>query len=111
MSEPSMNGLTRRDFLGKTVVLAGAMPFVPGLFPSARATVAAPAANYRSLTQSEATFTEALVNALCPADNLTPNGVTCGLATAIDGQLAGEFGAQPSSQWPLSKEEFFKDGV
>ena len=111
MSERSKNGLTRRDFLGKTAVVAGAASLFPGLFPAAGAKVAAPAAGYHSLTTAEATFTEAMVNALCPADQLTPDGATCGLASFIDGQLAGEFGAQPSPKWPLSNKEFFKTGV
>ena len=33
-----------------------------------------------------------MVNIMCPADALTPNGVDCGLATYIDRQLAGDFG-------------------
>jgi gluconate 2-dehydrogenase gamma chain len=111
MSGRGMNAFTRRDFLGMAVVLTGAAPFVPSLFPYTRKTGVAPGATYRSLAQNEATFTEILVSALCPADDMTPNGVTCGLVTFIDRQLAGEFGAQPSSQWPLSKQEFFKDGV
>jgi gluconate 2-dehydrogenase gamma chain len=32
------------------------------------------------------------VTTMCPADDLTPDGVACGLATFIDRQLAGGFG-------------------
>ena len=106
-----MSELTRRDFLGKAVVMAGALPFVPGLSPFPRSAGAAPAAGYASLTRADATFTEALVNALCPADRLTPNGVDCGLARYIDLALAGEFGAQRSSHGSLSREAFYKGGV
>ncbi|HSU77095.1 MAG TPA: gluconate 2-dehydrogenase subunit 3 family protein, partial [Burkholderiales bacterium] len=71
-------------------------------------------------------FVETLVNIMCPADNLTPNGVDCGLATFIDRQLAGDFGRgdrlyrsgpwhrgkpQLGYQLPLTPEQFFKTGV
>lgn len=49
-------------------------------------------AGYESLGASEAAFVEAMVNAMCPADTLTPSGVDCGLAIFIDRQLAGGFG-------------------
>jgi len=54
---------------------------------------AAPAATgYRWLKPSEQGFVEALVNHMCPADNLTPNGVDMGLATYFDQALGGEWG-------------------
>jgi hypothetical protein len=52
----------------------------------------APEAGYQSLGPDEVGFVEALVNVMCPADHLTPNGVDCGLAIYIDRQLAGGFG-------------------
>jgi gluconate 2-dehydrogenase gamma chain len=108
---------------------------MPRLASAASAKVAVLAANapsvdaatdYRSLSPDEAVFTETMVNVLCPADHLTPNGVTCGLARLIDRQLAGDFGtdggrcapvawaheeAQSRSQLPLTPEQFFKDGI
>ncbi len=54
---------------------------------------AAPApTGYRWLKPSEQGFVEALVNHMCPADNLTPNGVDMGLATYFDQALGGEWG-------------------
>lgn len=47
---------------------------------------------YQFFSTGEAAFIEALVNTMCPADSLTADGVTCGLATFMDRQLAGEFG-------------------
>jgi gluconate 2-dehydrogenase gamma chain len=47
---------------------------------------------YDAFSLDEARFVEALVNILCPADELTPSGVECGLAAYIDAQLAGPFG-------------------
>jgi choline dehydrogenase-like flavoprotein len=52
----------------------------------------APPAGYQSLSPDEPAFAEALVNIMCPADHLTPDGVECGLAIFIDRQLAGGFG-------------------
>ena len=93
---------------------------------------AAPAANaghpsaYLSLGPDEAGFVERLVNVMCPADDLSPAGVECGLAEFIDRQLAGAFGRgdrvyrhgpwgqgkpQLGYQLPLSPEQFFKAGI
>jgi gluconate 2-dehydrogenase gamma chain len=107
MRENTSNGPTRRRFLKKAAVVACGMPFVPRFghhvewFAAADArTLAAklpaagPAASYRSLNPEEAAFTEAMVNVLCPADHLTPDGVTCGLAAFIDRELAGDFHAR-----------------
>lgn len=67
-----------------------------------------------------------MVNVMCPADSLTPNGVDCGLATFIDRQLAGDFGKggrmysqgpwlkgkpQQGYQLPLKPAEFFNAGI
>jgi hypothetical protein len=70
-------------------------------------------------------FLKQVAAAPCPADNLTPNRVDCGLATFIDRQLAGDFGRddrlyrlgpyrrgkpQLGYQLPLTPEQFFKAG-
>jgi len=83
-------------------------------------------AGYLSLGPDQAAFVEAMVNVMCPADHLTPNGVDCGLAFYIDRQLAGGFGKgdrlymrgpfqrgkpQLGYQLPLAPEQFFKVGV
>jgi len=90
------------------------------------ATEPPPASIYLALGPDEAAFVEALVNLLCPADELTPNGVDCGLAAFIDRQLAGGFGKgermyrrgpwrqgppELGYQLPLTPEEFFKAGL
>jgi gluconate 2-dehydrogenase gamma chain len=81
---------------------------------------------YQSLGPDEASFVEALVNTMCPADEFTPNGVDCGLASYIDRQLAGPYGqgdrryqrgpykhAKPQLGWqlPLTPEQFCKAGI
>ena len=78
------------------------------------------------LGPEEAAFVEALVNVMCPADALTPNGADCGLAIYMDRQLAGDFGKggrlysqgpwikgkpQQGYQLPMKPAEFFKAGV
>jgi gluconate 2-dehydrogenase gamma chain len=88
---------TRRSFMDKAVVAA------VGIAATSRLPKAAGAiAPYRTLNASEAAFTEAMVNAFCPADRLTPNGVDCGLAASIDRQLAGV---------ALTQQQFFKGGI
>ena len=87
----------------------------PPAAPAAGAAATAAAANsqdaaYQLFGQDEAAFVEALVNVMCPADALTPNGVDCGIATYIDRQLAGAFGqgAKRYTQAPFkaAKPEF-----
>src|SRR6185503_17262907 len=94
----------RRDFLkslgtvGATSVAAAA-----GVEASAESQAAAPAAAaatsapvshaYTLLTPPEAAFIEAAVDRFIPADDLTPTGTECGLATFIDRQLAGAWGS------------------
>jgi gluconate 2-dehydrogenase gamma chain len=81
---------------------------------------------YTILGPEEAAFVEAVVNVMCPADALTPNGTDCGVSIFIDRQLAGDFGKggrmyshgpwkpgkpQQGYQLPLKPAEFFKSGV
>jgi gluconate 2-dehydrogenase gamma chain len=123
--------LPRRIFLKQIAASSGALAVAaPGIATAADAAPAAPAApalvGYQSFSPDEAEFVETLVNIMCPADNLTPNGVDCGLATFIDRQLAGDFGRgdrlyrsgpwhrgkpQLGYQLPLTPEQFFKTGV
>ena len=123
--------LPRRIFLKQIAASSGALAVAaPGIATAAEAAPAAPAApalvGYQSFSPDEAEFVETLVNIMCPADNLTPNGVDCGLATFIDRQLAGDFGRgdrlyrsgpwhrgkpQLGYQLPLTPEQFFKTGI
>jgi gluconate 2-dehydrogenase gamma chain len=130
----------RRDVLKQFATVAGTAQLSPALAATIGASAAATAAQaetpaapaaaapagYQSLSLDEAAFVEALVNVMCPADHLTPNGVDCGLATYMDRQLAGGFGQgerlyahgpwkkgkpQFGYQLPLTPEQFFKTGV
>lgn len=136
----------RRGFLRGVVAATSTAPLAPRIFlgtaAAATATAGAPqpasavtsactelsvaSRGYTCLGPDEASFVEVLVNVMCPADGLTPNGVDCGLAIFIDRQLSGGFGKgerlymrgpwlqgkpQHGYQLPLSPEQFFKVGI
>ena len=128
----------RRGFLRQVALAAAAAPLSGGLLaaevpagiaapPAAAGSAAAgPLPGYASLSPDEAGFLEALLNLMCPADQLTPNGVDCGLAVFIDRQLAGDFGRgarlyrqgpwpagkpELGYQLPLTPEQYFKAGI
>jgi gluconate 2-dehydrogenase gamma chain len=139
MSHETHNRLGRRGFLQGVAAVTGAIslssPSVAGAEDAEVSrsdeasdfrSLPAPEAGYQSLGPDEAGFVEALVNVMCPADNLTPNGVDCGLAIYIDRQLAGGFGKgerlymrgpwkagkpQHGYQVPLTPEQYFKIGI
>ena len=94
------------------------------------ASVAAPTSSlpdgYQFFSTDEAALVEAIVSTMCPADDLTPDGVACGLATYMDRQLAGGFGngerlymagpwaagkPEQGYQLPLDPAGFFRAGL
>jgi gluconate 2-dehydrogenase gamma chain len=124
----------RRTFLIQAAGLAGATSLASALVPAGAATVPVSTAGadtasslpYQSLSPAEATFIEALVNVMCPADEFSPGGVDCGLAAYMDRQLAGPYGKgagryqrgpfrhgkpQLGLQLPLTPEQFCKAGI
>lgn len=142
MAEGDGAKFARRDVLKQFATVAGTAQLSPTLaatigasaaataaqaeVPASTALAATAPAGYQSLSLDDAAFVEALVNVMCPADHLTPNGVDCGLATYMDRQLAGGFGQgerlyahgpwkkgkpQFGYQLPLTPEQFFKIGV
>ena len=97
MSQLTIGSASRRRFIGTSIALVGApvLRAVGVLVTAPAKSIAADAAGrihsaapYRVLNRGEASFTEAIVNVLCPADRLTPDGVSCGLALAVDRELA-----------------------
>ncbi len=134
MNDSDVKPTARRGFL-KQVASAGMLPLGAGgaalMAPSQASSQAAnpagePLPGYICFSPEEAAFVEAMVNTMCPADEFTPNGVDCGLATFIDRQLAGDFGRgarrylrgpwqqgkpQHGYQLPLTPEQYFKAGV
>jgi gluconate 2-dehydrogenase gamma chain len=117
---------SRRIFLKQVAGASGALAAVVTAGAATAAPAAEAPAGYESLSPEEAAFVEAMVNVMCPADGLTPNGVDCGLAEYIDRQLAGGFGngdrlyrsgpwrsgkPQLGYQLPLTPAQFFKAGI
>jgi gluconate 2-dehydrogenase gamma chain len=130
----------RRFLLGASTAVAGiAAAGTPpaGVTPAAAQTPpvptpqTAPAAGAApepllTLTAAEHAFVVAAADTLIPADELTPSGSECGVATFIDRQLASAWGggakmyrngpfrkARPEYgyQLPLTPREFFAAGI
>lgn len=128
----------RRLFLRQIGGASGAALAVPALLggfvappvsaqsAAAGATQTPLSSSYLSFGPQEAACVEALVNVMCPADAITPNGVDCGLHIYIDRQLAGAWGRgdhlyrqgpwhpgkpQHGYQSPLTPEQHFKAGI
>ena len=127
----------RRDFL-KTVGTVGATGIAAAVGVESPADAQTPAAAkaasasapvshaYTFLTAPEAAFIEAAVDRLIPADELTPGGTDCGVATFIDRQLAGAWGSgdrmymqgpwdkgvpTQGYQSPMTPAELFRAGI
>ncbi|NYE62790.1 gluconate 2-dehydrogenase gamma chain [Duganella sp. 1224] len=86
----------RRDFLlrslaGAVGASAASLPLAASAAPAAAPAPDAPP-GYLWLRPDEQVFVEALVNHMCPADGLTPDGVTLGLAVFYDRALGGNWG-------------------
>jgi gluconate 2-dehydrogenase gamma chain len=137
MSEgPTSGEPARRRFIMSVAGVAAVIPIhALAAAPAAAAQPAAgvapaavPAApdGYQFFSTDEAAFVEAIVTTMCPADDLTPDGVACGLATFMDRQLAGGFGngerlymegpwlagkPEQGYQLPLNPAGFFRAGL
>jgi gluconate 2-dehydrogenase gamma chain len=126
--------IPRRDFLKGAVVGTAALAAGSAPQQAAAQTAAAPATAAWSpdaeplltLTATEHAFMVATVDTLIPADELSPSGSACGVATFIDRQLAGAYGmgarlyrqgpfpkAKPELGYQLSlnPREFFRAGI
>jgi gluconate 2-dehydrogenase gamma chain len=95
--------IARRNFLlgaGTAVAAAAAPAAAPSSAQAqahAQASAAAPAAadpeTRLTLTEVEYAFFVAAADTIIPADELSPSGSQCGVATFIDRQLAGAYGS------------------
>jgi gluconate 2-dehydrogenase gamma chain len=125
----------RRDFLlgAGTAVAAGMAPAQanepkpkPQPQPAAAATPSPSDDTRLTLTAAEWDFIVAAVDTLIPRDDLSPSASECGVATFIDRQLAGAYGAgakmyrsgpfrkgkpEQGYQLPLTPREFFAAGI
>jgi gluconate 2-dehydrogenase gamma chain len=117
--------IKRRNFLlgAGTAVAAGLAPAAQAQTPPAAAPADEP---LLTLTPTEHAFFVAATDVLIPADELSPSGSQCGVATFVDRQLAGAYGngarlyrdgpftkAKPEFgyQLPLTPREFFRAGI
>jgi gluconate 2-dehydrogenase gamma chain len=126
------NPIRRRNFLlgaGTAVAASLTAPAeAPGqAVPAAAPAVSAPAPEpLLTLTETEHAFFVAAADGLIPADELSPSGGDCGVATFIDRQLAGAYGMgarlyrdgpfpkgkpELGYQLPLNPREFFRAGI
>src|SRR5262249_32097830 len=122
--------IARRNFLlgASTAVAAGLTPTPPAQAQTPTpAPAAAPADEpLLTLTATEHAFFVAAVDAIIPADELSPSGSDCGVATFIDRQLAGAYGSgarlyrdgpfpkgkpELGYQLSLTPREFFRAGI
>ncbi|HVU43935.1 MAG TPA: gluconate 2-dehydrogenase subunit 3 family protein [Xanthobacteraceae bacterium] len=122
--------IRRRNFLmgAGTALAASLTPEEQALAaPAAAPAAAAPEAEpLLTLTETEHAFVVAAADTLIPADDVSPSGSQCGVATFIDRQLAGAYGggarlyrdgpfekAKPELgyQLPLNPREFFRAGI
>ena len=124
------NPIRRRNFLmgaGTAVAASLAAPVAPEAQTAPSAASAPPDVEpLLTLTATEHAFCVAAADTLIPADDLSPSGSQCGVATFIDRQLAGAYGggarlyrdgpftkAKPELgyQLPLNPREFFRAGI
>ena len=123
--------IPRRKFLlgaglAGTAVATGLTPDAAAQAPAAAAVAAPQAEPLLVLNETEHAFIVAAVDTLIPADELSPSGGQCGVATFIDRQLAGAYGGgarlyrdgpftkgkpELGYQLPLNPREFFRAGI
>jgi gluconate 2-dehydrogenase gamma chain len=125
--------IPRRDFLKGALVGTAALATAGPAPAEAQTTASASAAQTSpdaepllTLTATEHAFIVAAVDTIIPADELSPSGSACGVATFIDRQLAGAYGmgarlyrqgpfpkAKPELGYQLSlnPREFFRAGI
>jgi gluconate 2-dehydrogenase gamma chain len=126
--------IPRRKFLvgaglaGSAVVsgLTPANPAAAAQTPASGAAVPPQPEPLLTLTETEHAFVVAAADTFIPADELSPSGSECGVATFIDRQLAGAYGAgarlyrdgpfakakpEFGYQLPLNPREFFRAGI
>jgi gluconate 2-dehydrogenase gamma chain len=124
------NPIRRRNFLLGASALATSITPIAGT-EAQTAPAAAPAPSDQpepllTLTATEHAFFAAAADTMIPADELSPSGSDCGVATFIDRQLAGSYGAgarlyrdgpfakakpEFGYQLQLNPREFFRAGI
>ena len=122
------NPIARRNFLlgAGTAVAAGLAPAEPAQAQTPQPLPAAAPEPLLTLTATEHAFFVAAADTIIPADELSPSGSECGVATFIDRQLAGAYGSgarlyrdgpfpkgkpELGYQLALTPREFFRAGI
>jgi gluconate 2-dehydrogenase gamma chain len=123
------NPIRRRNFLmgaGTAVAASLAQPVAGEAQTAATPALSDQPEPLLTLTATEHAFFAAAADTLIPADELSPSGSDCGVATFIDRQLAGSYGAgarlyrdgpfvkakpEFGYQLPLNPREFFRAGI
>ena len=117
MIEHSVCHPSRRDFIRKSALAAGVLPWMSMVLAaspsSARSTVRSD--DFGALVPfpefDESQATAALVDALCPEDDLTPSGTICGLAMAVRHTLNGKAGESASFQSGMNIRQSYRMGL
>jgi gluconate 2-dehydrogenase gamma chain len=120
------NPIRRRNFLMGAGTAVAASLAAPVATEASAASALPDVEPLLTLTPTEHAFFVAAADTLIPADDLSPSGSQCGVATFIDRQLAGAYGggarlyrdgpftkAKPELgyQLPLNPREFFRAGI
>jgi gluconate 2-dehydrogenase gamma chain len=123
--------IARRNFLlgAGTAVAAGMAPAAQAQVQAQHSPLSPPEVDTEpvlTLTATEHAFFVAAADTLIPADELSPSGGQCGVATFIDRQLAGAYGSgarlyrdgpfpkgkpELGYQLPLTPRDFFRAGA
>lgn len=119
--------IRRRNFLlGAGTAVAASLTPPAAVEAQTSATAPPDAEPLLTLTQTEHAFFVAAADTLIPADNLSPSGSQCGVATFVDRQLASAYGGgarlyrdgpfpkgkpELGYQLPLNPREFFRAGI
>jgi gluconate 2-dehydrogenase gamma chain len=122
------NPIPRRNFLLGAGTAVASLASAAAAPAEAQTSAAAPPADepLLTLTATEHAFFLAAADTMIPADESSPSGGDCGVATFIDRQLAGAYGSgarlyrdgpfpkgkpELGYQLPLNPREFFRAGV
>jgi gluconate 2-dehydrogenase gamma chain len=94
MPDDTTNPIRRRNFLmGAGTALAASIAPPAGAEPQTTPVATTPEVEpLLTLTATEHAFVVAAADTFIPADDLSPAGSECGIATFIDRQLAGAYG-------------------
>lgn len=92
LKNTSRRQLLKGALIGGATIGMSSIPMAQALAAEKNSEATPPVATYVFLTPVEASFVEALVDHMVPADQLTPKGTDLGINIFIDRALAGSWG-------------------